>query len=159
MHLFTPFFATSRIGFGICDTQLRYQAINSALAATNQRPAEAHLGSTVREVLGEVATKIESAFERVLDTQKPVLKEISGKIPTREDTVHWIANYFPVKDSGGKVRGLGAIVVKITEQKALENSLRFWVRNYCRPRSRNNNGLQMSCMHRLFGITRRSRQT
>jgi hypothetical protein len=135
-HLFTPFFATSRVGFGICDTQLRYQAINSALAATNQRPAEAHLGSTVRDVMGEVATEIESVFERVLDTQKPVLKEISGKIPTREDTVHWIANYFPVKDSGGKVRGLGAIVVEITEQKALETSLRLLGQKLLRTKKR-----------------------
>jgi hypothetical protein len=82
-HLFTPFFATSRVGFGICDTQLRYQAINTALAKTNRRPAEAHLGSTVRDVMGELATEVEPAFERVLDSQKPVLKEISGKIPTR----------------------------------------------------------------------------
>jgi len=122
--LFTPFFASSKVGFGICDNQLRYQAINSALAATNCIPAKAHLGNTVREVLGDVAAEIEPAFERVLVTRKPVLKEITGTIPTRKDVVHWIANYFPVKDSTGKIRSLGAIVVEVTEQKALQESLR-----------------------------------
>ena len=123
-RLFAPFFTTSKVGFGICDTQLRYQAINSALAATNRVPAKAHLGSTVRDVLGEVAAEIEPAFERVLATRKPVLKEITGTLPTRKDVVHWIANYFPVKETAVKVRGLGAIVVEVTEQKALQTSLR-----------------------------------
>src|SRR3979490_2326882 len=97
--LFAPFFTTAKVGFGICDDQLRYQAVNGALAATNRIPAEAHLGKTVRDVLGEVAGDIEPVFERVLATRRPVLKEITGKIPTRPEVVHWIANYFPVKDS------------------------------------------------------------
>ena len=124
-HLFAPFFATSKVGFCICDTQLRYQAINVALAATNRRPPEDHLGSSLQEVLGHVAAEIEPVFERVLRSEQPVLKEISGRIPTREDVVHWIANYFPVKDSSGKVRGLGAIVVEVTEHKALQASLQL----------------------------------
>ena len=123
-QLLAPFFTSSKVGFGTCDNQLRYQAINRALAATNCIPAEAHLGNTVREVLGVVASEIEPAFERVLVTRKPVLKEISGKIPTRNEVVHWIANYFPVKDSAGRVRSLGAMVVEVTEQKALQESLR-----------------------------------
>lgn len=80
-HLFKQLFAASEVGFGICDKELRYQAINDALAATNRRPAEAHLGCTVRDILGDVAAVIEPAFERVLETRKPVLKEISGRIP------------------------------------------------------------------------------
>lgn len=123
-RLLAPFFTSSKVGFGICDNQLRYQAINSALAATNCIPAEAHLGNTVREVLGEVASEIEPAFERVLVTRKPVLKEITGKISTRNEVVHWIANYFPVRDSAGRIRSLGAMVVEVTEQKALQESLR-----------------------------------
>lgn len=134
--LLAPFFTSSKVGFGICDTQLRYQAINRALAATNCIPAEAHLGNTVREVLRDVASEIEPAFERVLVTRKPVLKEISGKIPTRSnEVVHWIANYFPVKDSTGRVRSLGAMVVEVTEQKALRESLRVLTQELLRTRA------------------------
>jgi PAS domain-containing protein len=122
--LFAPFFTTSKVGFGICDDQLRYQAVNGALAATNRIPAEAHLGKTVRDVLGEVAGDIEPLFERVLATRRPVLREITGRIPTRPEVVHWIANHFPVKDSAGRVRHLGAIVVEVTEQRTLQESLR-----------------------------------
>ena len=124
-QLLAPFFNMSKVGFGICDNQLRYQAINGALAASNRLPAEAHLGNNVRGVMGEVASEIESAFERVLVTRKPVLKEINGKIPMRNDVAHWIANYFPVKDAKGRVQSLGAIVVDVTEQRDLQESLRL----------------------------------
>ena len=133
--LLTPFFTSSKVGFGICDTRLRYQAINRALAATNCIPAESHLGNTVREVLRDVASEIEPAFERVLVTRKPVLKEISGKIPTRNEVVHWIANYFPVKDSTGRVRSVGAMVVEVTEQKGLQESLRVLTQELLRTKA------------------------
>jgi two-component system, sensor histidine kinase and response regulator len=127
----------SKVGFGICETQLRYHAINRALAATNRRSPRDHLGATIHDVLGHVAADIEPAFECVLSSKKPVLKEISGRIPTREDVVHWIANYFPVKDSSGKVRGLGAIVVEVTEHKALQVSLQLLGQELLRSKEKN----------------------
>jgi hypothetical protein len=123
-QILAPFFETSKIGFGICDMQLRYVAVNSALAASNHLPAEAHLGHTVRDVLGDVASSVEPAFDRALRTQQPVLREISGKPPARAEIVHWIATYFPVKDAAGKVRHLAAIVLEVTDQKRLEESIR-----------------------------------
>lgn len=123
-QILAPFFETSKVGFGICDQQLRYLAVNGPLAATNHLPLEEHLGRTVRDVLGDVASSIEAAFDRALVTQKPVLKEISGQPPTRAETVHWIASYFPVKDTAGKVRHLAAIVLEVTDQKRLEESIR-----------------------------------
>ena len=119
-----PFFETSKVGFGICDKHLRYVALNSALAASNHLPVEAHLGRTIRDVLGDVASSVEPAFDRTLTTQQPVLREISGRPPARTEIVHWIANYFPVKDAAGKVRHLAAIVLEITHQKRLEESIR-----------------------------------
>lgn len=124
-QLLEPFLNGSNIAFGICDTQLRYLAVNPALAATNRLPPEHHLKNTVRDVMGEVAPAVESTFERVMVTGKPVLREVGGKTPTRSEGVHWIGNYFPVKDTDGKVRRVGAIVVEVTEQKALQRSLRI----------------------------------
>src|SRR6476620_9667071 len=80
-RLVRSFSHTSAIGFGICDRELRYQSINGALAATNGIAAEAHLGHTVRDVLGEVAAAVEPAFKRALITGEVVSKEISGKLP------------------------------------------------------------------------------
>jgi transcriptional regulator with PAS, ATPase and Fis domain len=123
-QIFTPFFQTSKVGFGICDKQLRYLAVNRALAASNHLPVEAHLGRTIRDVLGDVASSVEPAFDRALTTQQPVLREISGKPAARAEIVHWIATYFPVKDAAGKVRHLVGIVLEVTDQKRLEESIR-----------------------------------
>jgi hypothetical protein len=122
-ELLATFSGQSTIGFGICDRQLRFQAVNDVLAASNGITAEAHIGRTVREILGDVAGKVEPAFERVLVTRKPVLKHVAGKLSTRQDLAHWIASYFPVKDSAGKVQRLGAVVVEVTDQKKLQESL------------------------------------
>jgi PAS domain-containing protein len=120
-RLLRSFSHTSAIGFGICDRELRYQSINGALAASNGIAADAHLGHTVRDVLGEVAAAIEPAFQRVLITGEVVAKEISGKLPNREGMVHWIANYFPVRGRGRRVQQMGAIAVDITELRRLDD--------------------------------------
>jgi PAS domain-containing protein len=44
--LFAAFSNASAIGLALCDKQLRYRAINSALAAMNGIPAKAHLGNS-----------------------------------------------------------------------------------------------------------------
>jgi two-component system NarL family sensor kinase len=45
-------------------------------------------------------------------------------LPTRHDVGHWIENYFPIRDDKGVIRQVGAVVVEITKQKELEQSLR-----------------------------------
>jgi PAS domain S-box-containing protein len=119
-RLVRSFSHTSAIGFGICDRELRYQSINGALAACNGIAAEAHLGHTVRDVLGEVAAAVEPAFKRALTTGEVVSKEISGKLPNREGMLHWIATYFPVRGNGRRVQQMGAIAVDITELKKID---------------------------------------
>lgn len=122
-QLLKPFLTGSAVGFAIFDEQLRYQAINSTLAATSRLPAEAHLNRSLRQVLGEMGLQVETVFERVLVSGKPVLKEVVGRIPTRTEVVHCIGEHFPVRDAEGKVRRLGAMVVEVTEQKALQQSM------------------------------------
>jgi PAS domain-containing protein len=62
--LLRAFLSAPNVGLAICDEQLRYYAINHALAAMNGVSAEHHIGKTVREVLGDAAGKIESALSR-----------------------------------------------------------------------------------------------
>jgi len=124
-QLLTAYFHESTVGLGILDTDFRYLAINPALAEMNGVPAEAHLGKTCREVLGDFADKFEPEFQRILDTGQAVVGlEVSGILPTRNEVGYWIENYFPIKDASGKVKQIGEVVVEITEQKKLEESHR-----------------------------------
>lgn len=134
-QLVAAFFNASTVGLGICDEQFRYQAVNKALAAMNGIPAEAHLGKTVRDILGDAADTVEPPMKRVLETGRPVCNfEISVKLPTRAETGHWIENYFAIKDPTGKVKQVGAIVVEVTNQKKLEESLHILTRKLLRAR-------------------------
>ncbi len=119
------YFNASRVGFCILDTDFRYLAINHTLAEMNGIPAEAHLGKSVREMLGDFAELIEPHFRRVLETQQPILDlEISSKLHNRTEPGHWIEHYIPIKDTTGKVMQIGVVAVEVTEQRKLEESLR-----------------------------------
>jgi len=121
--LLAAYFSSSTVGLGILDTELRYIALNDALAEINGVPAPDHLGKTVREVLGDVAATVEPEFQRVLSTREPVSLEVSGNLPTRKETRHWMVHYLPIQDQTGAVTRVGAVVVEITAQKKLEESL------------------------------------
>lgn len=123
--LLTTYFNVSRVGIVILDSNLRFLAINQALAKINGIPAEAHLGKSLREVLGDLADFLETQYQGVLDTGQPVLNlEISSILPTRTERGHWIGHFIPILDATGKVAQVGGVVVEITEQKKLEESLR-----------------------------------
>jgi signal transduction histidine kinase len=121
-RLLTALSHTSAIGFGICDNQLSYQSINSALAASNGISVEDHLGRTVRDIMGEVAESVEPALRHVLVTGELVSKKIAGRLPTKQGMSHWIANYFPVKATVN-VCCVGAPAVEVTELRTLDDFL------------------------------------
>jgi DNA-binding CsgD family transcriptional regulator len=122
-QLLAGYFNAPMVGFAICDRKLRFQAINRHLAAMNGVPVEAHLGKTLRQILGDVASRIEPLFRRVFLTGEPLSDVLSLKLSGRSQVGHWIETFFPIKDHNGKVQQVGAVVVEITKQKQLEAAL------------------------------------
>jgi formate hydrogenlyase transcriptional activator len=124
-QLLAAYFNASKVGLVILDADLRFLAINRTLAEMNGIPAETHLGKTLRTILGDIAEVIEPLFKRVLETGQPILNlEITSMLPTRTEPGHWIEHFIPIKDATGAVTQVGGVVVEITEQKKLEESLR-----------------------------------
>ena len=121
--LFVAYFSSSVVGLSILDSELRYLAINDVLAAMNGRPASDHLGKTVREILGDFAEVVEPKLRGVLATGEPVSFEASAKLSGRTEPGHWMLHYLPIKDARGSVTRIGALVVEISVQKKLEESL------------------------------------
>ena len=122
--LLAAYFSSSTVGLGILDSELRYLAINHTLAAMNGIPASEHIGRTVREVLGDFADEAEPRLRHILKTGEPANFEISSKLASREDVGHWILHYLPIHDENGEVSRICAVVVEITAQKEMEQSLR-----------------------------------
>jgi formate hydrogenlyase transcriptional activator len=123
--LLAAYFRSSAVGLCIVDSELRYLAVNDTLAAMNGLPATHHIGKTLDEVLGNAAGAVEPEFRRVFATGEPIDHiEISVVLPTRLEAGHWIGHFFPIKDGSGRVRRIAAVVVEITEQKKLEQTLK-----------------------------------
>ncbi len=122
-QLVAAYFSSSAVGLSILDSELRYLAINDALAAMNGTPAADHLGKTAREILGNFADIVEPKLQRVLATGQPVHFEASALLPARREVSHWILHYLPIQDATGTVNRIGVLVVEITAQKKLEESL------------------------------------
>ena len=122
--LLAAYFNSPTIGLCILDCDLRYLAVNDVLAGMNGFPAAEHLGKTVRQMLGDLATLVERECRRVLETGKPSLNlELSGLLPTRTEPAHWLEHYLPIPDETGEVKRIGVVVVEITAQKKMEESL------------------------------------
>lgn len=117
-------FDSSILGLAILDRQLRYLAVNNALAAINGIPAQEHQGKTVRQVLGHAASTIEPALDRVLVTGERISNlEVTATLPTRDAPGHFRTNLFPIKDASGVIAKIVAIVVEVTKLREFEKCL------------------------------------
>jgi len=124
-EVLSALFNTSLVGLAICDKQLRFRAVNKALAAMNGVLPEAHLGKTICDVLGRAAIALERPFRHVFSSGQEVSNlEVCAKLAKRNEVGYWIENYFPIKDAAGRVKQVGALVVEVTEQKNLQHSIR-----------------------------------
>lgn len=122
--LLKALFKSSTVGVAVCDRQLRFRAVNNALASMNGVAAGRHLGKTIHSVLGRAAAKIQPAFEQVFATGEPLSNfELTAELPSRRGIGHWNESYFPIKDHGGGVQQVGVVVFELTKHKELEAAL------------------------------------
>ncbi len=119
-------YATTPAGLALVDRNLRFLRINERLAAINGRPAAAHIGRTLEEVLPELAPVLMPIYRRVLDGGEPVLDvEIEGETPAEPGVRReWLASYHPLRAADGSVGGVSIAVVDITDRKRAEAALR-----------------------------------
>ncbi|MGF1480217.1 MAG: chemotaxis protein CheB [Cyanophyceae cyanobacterium] len=117
-------YATSPAGLSLFDQNLRYSKVNQALADINGVSVEEHLGKTVREVLPELAERIEPILQQVIASGEPIKNiEIRGRTSSAPEQERcWTASYYPVDLLDDK-RGVGAVVVEMTERLQAEEAL------------------------------------
>ncbi|MFH8384004.1 SpoIIE family protein phosphatase [Kitasatospora sp. NPDC018058] len=113
------FFAQSPIGMAVFDTELRFIRLNEAMARTDGLDADEHMGHRLTEVLpGIDAAEAETVMRQVLADGEPVVDFRShGRTPGDPRPDHaWSASYFRLADRAGRVLGVSATVVDITER-------------------------------------------
>jgi len=128
--LLPALFHSSVVGVSIIDAKMRFSAINKTLAAMNGLPVERHIGQSMRDVLGNAATKVESAVQRVLQTGKLLSNfELTAELPCRPGVGYWVESFFPLIDCEGRTSHAVALVLEVTQQRNIQRSLKNVMKN------------------------------
>ncbi|AKF82596.1 histidine kinase [Myxococcus fulvus 124B02] len=119
--------AGAPVGLAFVDLELRYIHINEALAEMNGLPRHAHLGRKVRDVVPDLWAIIEPHYRQVLEHGQPVrnLEIVGATAKALGVPRSFVVNYFPVRDTGGAMQGVGITVVETTEHKLAQQANRL----------------------------------
>ncbi|MCZ6526311.1 MAG: PAS domain S-box protein [Gammaproteobacteria bacterium] len=118
-------YSTSPVGMCLMDTDLRFLKCNEKLAKINGIPAADHIGRTLREIVPEIADKMESVYHKVIETGEPII-DVEASITAGDDSHKkrvFSACYYPIKSVDGVIQGVSSIVQEITQRKEAEESL------------------------------------
>ena len=118
-------YVTSPAGLSLHDSDFKYLRVNQALANINGFFIEEHLGKTIREIVPDLADTVEPILRQVIETNQPVCNvEIHRSTSAVTDFKrYWNASYYPVDLLNGK-RGVGSVIVDISDRTQAEESLR-----------------------------------
>lgn len=110
------------VGMAFWDHELRFLRVNDVLAEINGRTAEEHIGRTVGELLPGLPREVSDDLREVLRSGHAITdRPVTGETPRAPGvTRHWTVSYYPVGAEEGGVRGVGAVVVEVTERRRVE---------------------------------------
>ncbi|MBP0464681.1 PAS domain-containing protein [Roseomonas sp. PWR1] len=116
---------TVPVGLALVDQSLKFVNVNARFAAISGLLTEAHIGRAAHEVMPEgLARPLEDAQRRVFATGRPVLDvTCSAQAPGAVQHLrHWLASCHPVKNAGGEVTGVSAVLQDVTDRVRAEKS-------------------------------------
>jgi PAS domain S-box-containing protein len=107
-------FDSSPLGVAILDRELRYVRVNEALAVMNGVSVADHLGRTVSDILDpDLAAELTDLQRNVLATGRPVI-DLVALAPA--GLGHRSVSYHRLVDRAGRVLGISATVMDVTER-------------------------------------------
>lgn len=113
------------VGIAVFDSNARFVRANAALSVINGLPAQAHVGHRVHEILPHMDPQVQVDLDTVIATGAPLTREAVGMTLATAAPRRWLTTYYPLIRAQGEVFGVGALVVDVTEQRQMEDRLRF----------------------------------
>ncbi|MFF1279982.1 SpoIIE family protein phosphatase [Streptomyces sp. NPDC058299] len=119
LALSTRLVTQAPIGLAVLDNDLRYLAVNPALAAMHGVPEAGHIGRDFREILpGEPFRDAEAVMRQVLASGAPVVdQQVVGRTAADPERDHaWAVSVYRLEDHHGHVLGIATMVVDVTDR-------------------------------------------
>jgi PAS domain S-box-containing protein len=115
-------YQTAPVGLCLVDRDLRWIRINERLARFHGPPVSEHIGRQMRELIPDVAAKVEPAYRRVFETGEPIVDmEVRGTTSAEPDGErYWLASFYPLTRDDGTVDAVSNVVQDITARKRAE---------------------------------------
>jgi DNA-binding CsgD family transcriptional regulator len=106
--------ASDQIGVATIDAELRYRFVNETLALENGVSRQAHIGKTVRQILGKRADAVEPLLREAFAGGKCLSLQVTAKSRVRSTMAKWLIRFapMPAPDFGAPL--LYAFVFEIT---------------------------------------------
>ncbi len=121
-------YATAPVGLSYVDSELRFVRLNDYLAALNEQPVIAHLGRHVGEMIPdpEVRRSVLADYRAVLDSGRPLtgLQRSGYPAASPRQLCHWVLSYYPQFGTDGRIIGITALLMDVSELKRTEAELR-----------------------------------
>ncbi len=119
------FFDNAPVGIVFFDPELRYEKVNTYLAAANGKPVSEHLGRKLTDVLPDFPSDVAETY-RLIATG--AIGGFSGTLQRpnhaiENGTLAWHVTAFPVRRADGRTLGAGVVLHDITEQKRTADEL------------------------------------
>ncbi|MFE0509086.1 SpoIIE family protein phosphatase [Streptomyces sp. NPDC058964] len=111
--------AQAPIGLSVLDTDLRYVAINPALASMHGTAEADHIGRRFCDILtGAPFLDTEIAMRKVLASGIPVVdRQVVGRTAADPEHDHaWAVSLYRLEDHHGRVLGIANVVVDVTDR-------------------------------------------
>lgn len=109
----------------VLDRDLRFVAINDALAAMNGLPPEAHIGRRGPDLLPGLDPGAWTTIRGVVETGIPASFLLSGTTPAGGEARVWQEQYHPWRErASGDILGVIATVIDVTDQRVVEATAR-----------------------------------
>ena len=120
-------YRTAPVGLCLVDKDQRFVRINEELATISGRAVEDHIGRTVSEVLPDLADRLKSLYQTVIDTGEPTLNLEVDRIDPESKTekLNFVISCYPLKNNDGSVMGVSTVVQNVTDRRRAGAEMRI----------------------------------
>jgi PAS domain S-box-containing protein len=114
------------LGFAFFGQDHQFERVNEHLAEMFEVPLDQFEGRTIDQIAPGISDQIGEMVDRVFKGNRAIEQvEISNKGASNGNHVRtWHCGFYPVSDSDGMVRSVGAILIDITQRIEVEELLR-----------------------------------